>query len=381
MSGTLYATGSLQTGVGFMISGLLGILFGFFLEQAGFGSSRKLTGIFYFRDMAVLKVMFTAVITSMVGVHYLLALGWLSQSQIYMLETFWAAQIVGGLIFGIGFVVGGWCPGTAVVGLASAKWDALVFLVGVILGSILFNEVFPLIQPLYEGMRGGNLFLWELLNLPPKGLILIVCLLAIGLFTLSTRIESRADPLLKPSKIAFKRHVLSAAVLVLMAAFLLIVPQRRPPIPEPVARAGFLQEVEQAGDHVDPMDLAHRVISGKSKITLVDLRSGEDYARFHLRGAIHIPLATLAQEADRRLPRDGLVVLYSNGTTHAAQAWTELRHWGWTNVKVLTDGLIGFWRECLTPPSLDGFTDEGTSHKRYKAFIDRKTFFIGSSIE
>ena len=381
MSGTLYATGALQTGVGFMISGLLGILFGFFLEQAGFGSSRKLTGIFYFRDMAVLKVMFTAVIVAMVGVHYLLALGWLSQSQIYMLDTFWAAQMVGGLIFGIGFVVGGWCPGTAVVGLASAKWDALVFLLGVILGSILFNEVFPLIQPLYEGMQGGTLFLWDTLNLPPKGLILIVCLVAVGLFTLSTWIERRADPSITPAKNALKRHAVSAAVLVLMAAFLLVLPQRTPSVPEPVARAGFLKEVEQAADHVNPMDLAHMVISGKSKITLVDLRSGEDYAQFHLRGAIHIPLEILAEEADRRLPRDGLVVLYSNGTTHAAQAWTELRHWGWTNVKVLTDGLIGFWRECLTPPSLDGFTGEETSNKRYKAFSARKAFFMGSSIE
>ncbi|MCJ7818423.1 MAG: hypothetical protein MUP25_01230, partial [Syntrophales bacterium] len=75
MNTTLFAAGTLQTGVGFMMSGLIGIMFGFFLEQAGFGSSRKLTGVFYFRDMAVIKVMLTAVIVAMVGYQYLVAFG------------------------------------------------------------------------------------------------------------------------------------------------------------------------------------------------------------------------------------------------------------------------------------------------------------------
>ena len=142
MIGTLYAMDMLQGGVGFMMSGLIGILFGFFLEQAGFGSSRKLTAIFYLRDMAVLKVMFTAVVVALLGYRYLVATGWLMPGQVHVLDTYWGAQMLGGLLFGVGFVVGGWCPGTAFVGLASAKVDALVFLVGAVLGSVFFNELF-----------------------------------------------------------------------------------------------------------------------------------------------------------------------------------------------------------------------------------------------
>lgn len=377
MNTTLYAAGTLQTGVGFMMSGLIGIMFGFFLEQAGFGSSRKLTGVFYFRDMAVIKVMFTAVIVAMVGYQYLVAFGWISREAIYPLDTYWLAQGIGGLLFGVGFVMGGWCPGTAVVGLASAKLDALVFIVGVVLGAIIFNELFPLIQSLYEGTHGGTIFLWDVFNLSTHSLIFLVCVAAVVIFSLCTLIEKRAGKASKGRPSGLKGRATAAAVMLVMAALLFIIPRRTPPQPAAqVARAGFLTEVEQAMDHVDPIDLARMLMQSSPDLTLVDLRSADDFARFNLRGAIHLPLEALAGEADARLPKTGVVVLYSNGTTHAAQAWLELRHWGWTNAKVLTDGVLGFWRECLTPPSLGGFVDKDTSKKQNEAFTARKAFFI-----
>ncbi|MFC1823510.1 YeeE/YedE thiosulfate transporter family protein [Thermodesulfobacteriota bacterium] len=378
MSGTLYAANMLQSGTGFMISGLIGIMFGFFLEQAGFGSSRKLTAIFYFKDMAVLKVMFTAVLVTMVGYQYLVALGWLAQNQIYLLETYWLAQTVGGLIFGVGFVVGGWCPGTAVVGLASAKLDALVFLIGVLLGSILFNELFALIRPIYEGMRGSALFLYDLLNISPELLIFLFCLFAVVLFIGSTRIERWTGKLPKVSPGRLKSHARAAVVLILFAAGLFITPQRTYETATlKTVRSHFLNEVAQAEDHIEPMELAEKMMKNSPHIIVVDIRSPEEYNLFHLRGAINIPLEMLAEKAHEKLPKDIDVVLYSNGTTHAAQAWTELRHWGWSNIRVLTDGILAFWRECLTPPSLAGLTDEQMSKELLASFNARKAAFLG----
>ena len=80
------------------------------------------------------------------------------------MPTVYGAQIVGGLIFGVGFVMGGWCPGTAAVGLASGKLDALVFLGGAVLGSIIFNELFPVIQPLYTWGNQGVVFIYQTLD-------------------------------------------------------------------------------------------------------------------------------------------------------------------------------------------------------------------------
>ena len=95
---------------------MIGIGFGFFLERAGFGSARKLTDQFYFKDMAVFRVMFTAIVTAMLGLFYLAACGWVDLSLVYIQPTYLWPQIVGGLLLGVGFVVGGYCPGTSLVG-------------------------------------------------------------------------------------------------------------------------------------------------------------------------------------------------------------------------------------------------------------------------
>jgi thiosulfate/3-mercaptopyruvate sulfurtransferase len=376
MNGALYGANALQTGAGFMISGLLGIMFGFYLEQAGFGSSRKLTGIFYFKDMAVLKVMFTAVIVAMLGYHYLVALGWLAPDSVYMLETYWLAQILGGLIFGAGFVIGGWCPGTAIVGAASAKLDALVFLAGVMLGSIFFNEIFVLIRPVYEGMYGGTIFLYDFLDLSPQWLVLVFCLIAVGAFAGSTWLESRTGKWPGLSSRRLRRQGMAAAAVVLCAGALFVIPARRPGLPNGGFQSGFLAEIARAEDHMEPMDLADAVMRGEADFILVDLRSAEEYSLFHLRGAVNIPLENLGANAEARLPRDRQIVLYSNGTTHAAQAWLELRHRGWRSVKVLTDGVLGFWRECLTPPSLSSPVHEQTAKVRFAAFAARRAYFM-----
>jgi thiosulfate/3-mercaptopyruvate sulfurtransferase len=148
MINTLFFQDTLNTPQAFALSLLIGILFGFILERAGFGSSRKLAGVFYLKDMTVIKVMFTAVIVTMLGLAFLLRGGWLTVDHVYFLPTKYGAQIVAGLVFGVGFVIGGWCPGTAVAGLAAGKLDAFVFLIGAVLGSIGFNEIFSLIKPL-----------------------------------------------------------------------------------------------------------------------------------------------------------------------------------------------------------------------------------------
>jgi len=378
MNGTFYALDQLQSASGFMISALLGMLFGFFLEQAGFGSSRRLTAVFYLRDMTVVKVMFTGLLVCLVGTHYLTAFGWLPMSQVYPLDTYWLAQIVGGLLFGAGFVIGGWCPGTALVGLASAKLDALVFLGGVILGSIIFNEIFGLIQPLYEGAAGGTLFLYDSLDMPPRLLIFVICLVAVAVFAGSTWVERIFGKAPKTDPAMVKKHLGAGLLLLLFAAGLFLSPVRPPaPAVHPPRVAGFLQEVASAADHLDPLQLAESLIKGAPGLTLVDLRSPEEYGKFHIRGAVNIPLEKLPAQADALLKKEGQVVLYSNGTTHAAQAWLEMRRWGWPHVKVLTDGLLGFWRECLTPPSLTGFTDEQVAREQFGAFAARRDFFLG----
>lgn len=119
-----------------------GLLFGFVLENAGFGSPCKLTGQFKLRDWSVLKVMFTAIVVAATGLYLLRLAGWLEADAVFVPTSLLVAAAIGGLLVGGGFAVGGYCPGTSVVGLFSGRLDALVFIVGLLLGTFVFAGLY-----------------------------------------------------------------------------------------------------------------------------------------------------------------------------------------------------------------------------------------------
>ncbi len=110
MSAPFFKFGMFGDETSLVVAFIIGIGFGFFLERAGFGSAKKLVSQFYLNDMAVFKVMFTAIVTAMLGVTYLGWIGFLDLSLVYLVPTHLAPQIVGGLVLGFGFVIGGYCP-------------------------------------------------------------------------------------------------------------------------------------------------------------------------------------------------------------------------------------------------------------------------------
>ena len=117
-----------------LLSALVGTSFGFFLERSGFGSAKKLTAVFTLRDWGVYRVMFTALVTAMVGAQLLAAIGWMELGLLKVGTSYLAPMFFGGILFGVGFYFGGFCPGTAVVSAVRGRLDAVVFLVGIVLG-------------------------------------------------------------------------------------------------------------------------------------------------------------------------------------------------------------------------------------------------------
>jgi hypothetical protein len=101
-------TGVLDPSYTLPIALLIGIGFGFFLERAGFGSARKLVAQFYLTDLSVFKVMFTAIVTAMVGMTVLSRVGFLDMTLIPLIGTYLVPMIIGGLVLGAGFVIGGY---------------------------------------------------------------------------------------------------------------------------------------------------------------------------------------------------------------------------------------------------------------------------------
>lgn len=127
-------------------AGVLGLGFGLCLERAGFASARRLTAVFYFYDMAVVKVMFTAIVTAMLVLGLAAAAGLLATSELYLEPSYLPAQLAGGLVFGLGFIVGGYCPGTSVAAMASGRIDALAFAAGMLIGVWTYAQYSPQLE-------------------------------------------------------------------------------------------------------------------------------------------------------------------------------------------------------------------------------------------
>lgn len=349
---TFFGNNTLSSAMSLLAALAIGLAFGFALERAGFGSSRRLAGIFYFRDMAVLKVMFTAVVVAMLGLLYARGLGWIGEEQFFFMPSIYGAQIIGGLILGVGFVVGAWCPGTAAVGLASGRWDAAMFLGGAALGSIIFNEMFGTLRGLYTWGESGVRFAWQSLGISAATFALLFVLVAIACFWGAEYIERRVSrtgvywrsPFLKAFSIAL--IVLAVGLLAIQGGRSEgIIPTERP------TETALLAQVEAAGDHIEPEELADRMMAGEKGLVLVDIRLSEEFEAFHIRGAVNIPMAELSETLAAN-KNAGLIVLYSNGMTHPAQARDSLARMGFSNVYMLTDGLQGFMDRCLKPVSL-----------------------------
>jgi hypothetical protein len=191
MSAPFYKLGAFGDEASLIVAFLIGIGFGFFLERAGFGSAKKLVSQFYLNDLAVFKVMFTAIVTAMLGVTYLSWAGFLDLSLVYLVPTYWVAQVVGGLLLGVGFVVGGYCPGTSIVSTATGKVDGLVFVLGFAAGTLGFALAFPLVKGLYTAGNIGTKTLPLVLGIPYGILVFGVVLVAVFGFMGATWIEKK----------------------------------------------------------------------------------------------------------------------------------------------------------------------------------------------
>jgi len=220
--GPLYKYGWFDFAYSLQLAGLIGFCFGFLLERAGFGNPRKLTSIFYLRDFAVLKVMFTAIVVCMVGLLYFSVLGWIDIQKVYILPTYIWPQIVGGLLLGVGFIMGGYCPTTSVVATVSGKLDGLIFLVGMIIGSLIFGEIFPALEKFYSAGSMGQVTLPQVLNIQSGVLALGVCLMAVIAYWFVEKVEKKfGDPETLPG--GSRRAKLTAAGVIVALGLVLAV--------------------------------------------------------------------------------------------------------------------------------------------------------------
>jgi uncharacterized membrane protein YedE/YeeE len=167
----------------------IGIAFGWSLERAGLGNARKLAAQFYLTDLTVLKVMFSAIVTAMLGAFWLGRVGVLDLSRVYVPETFVLPQAVGGLVFGAGFALAGLCPGTSCVAAATGRLDGLLVMGGMFAGVFITGLAIEPLRTFYESTALGARTLPQVLHLSYGAVVLLVVAAALVTFRISEHIE------------------------------------------------------------------------------------------------------------------------------------------------------------------------------------------------
>ena len=157
----------------------IGFIFGYALFHAGFTDSRRIAWAFYFKDVGVPVVMFSAIVTGMVGLWGLSLVGLIDISLVYMLPTYLVPMAVGGVLFGVGMVIGGYCPGTAIAAVATGKIDGMVFIGGFLIGSLLFGDFFPVWGDFYNSDYQGAFRLDQLFGIGLGPTVLLIVVIAV----------------------------------------------------------------------------------------------------------------------------------------------------------------------------------------------------------
>lgn len=191
MNAPFFKFGAFNEEIGLVIAVLIGVGFGFFLERAGFGNGRKLAAQFYGYDLTVFKVMFSAIVTAMLGLFYLSWIGYVDLSLVYVSPTYLLPQILGGLLLGVGFAIGGYCPGTSCVSAATGRYDGFVYLIGIIFGIFVFGEMFSVMESLYSATPMGSITLPQLFGVSYGFIVMLVVFMAVGGFIVAAWAEKK----------------------------------------------------------------------------------------------------------------------------------------------------------------------------------------------
>ena len=303
----------------------LGAGMGVAIERGGMSDARKLAAQFYFYDMRVYKVMFTAILVAASLLLAASSVGLVNLNLMYVDPSYLGPGILGGLVFGVGFIIGGYCPGTSLVAIATGKLDALVFGVGMIAGTAVFAETVPLFWDAYNNWGAlGRVTLPDVFGISAGVIMFVIVVVAIATFVLVERVETWLGLIERPSRSWRIAQLGGAIALVLVALFAMVLGQ--PSVDDMVRRndtelSALLQD---RAVQVSPYEVLDLMTERKVGLRVLDVRSDVEYNLFHILDAE--PLPALADQAAwiRALPEGTVVLLYGNDEASAETAWKRL---------------------------------------------------------
>jgi len=356
---------------------IIGLGFGYVLEQAGFSSSRKLAGVFYGYDFVVLRVFFTAGVTALTGLLILAQLGWVEWSMLYVNPTYLWSAIVGGAIMGFGFILGGFCPGTSMVGAVIGRIDAIVFVIGMMAGVFIFGEFFTVFKPLYLGNYFGGLYVYDVFGISRDWFALMLVLMALMAFGVTRIIEDKVNKVKENQIHGRPSYFIPVIVLLILAFVNILLPDEKASRLTESSPDLMLDEIQSGKRLVTADEVAYSLMGNSTNIVLVDIRPAEKYEAFHLPGAISVPLGDLLAPEWKDIFKDQKkrIVFYSNSQSLADQAWFIARRAGNRNTFVLNGGLNNLFETVFVEKPLPDNSDE-LMQQRHRFLNEARNYFI-----
>ncbi len=322
---------------------LVGMGFGVALEMSGFAISTKLTGQFYFKDQTVFKVMFTGVVVAMVLTFGAVGLGLLDFNRVWVPPTYLWPGMLGGLMIGIGFIIGGFCPGTSIVGMATGKLDAFFFIGGVLTGIVIFGETFTYFDHFFNSGYMGRLTIPEWLGLPVSVVVFGVTVMAVLLIWGAEHLERafRSDDENKQAGTPSKWRFVWAGALIAAAFGVFLLGQ---PSDDDLWQR-VADEKEQALEdrlvQIHPAELRHLYYDPLVNLVMLDVRGESDYNVFHIRDSERIDPEQIVEITPdlQASPQGTVIVLMGNDETSATAAWKSLVARDVRNIYILEGGI------------------------------------------
>jgi len=359
-----------------IIALIAGIGFGFVLEQAGFSSTKKLVGLFYGYDFTVLKVFFTAGVTAMIGVLLLGHWGLLDLSLIYINPTFLWSALLGGAIMGVGFIIGGFCPGTGVCAAAIGKLDGMAFMFGTGLGVLVFAVGYPMLEKIYLGEAWGGVLMSDVLGMSKIVFAILLTITAFVAFYFTGLIENKVNGV--QSEVDKKKRSIYISAIGFAFVVLAVI------VFMPDSKSRLESRITKELNHKDfttflvPADkLAGEIVNNYYQINIIDVRSPEAFKDYHLPFAINIPVEKLNDRQWKEIidQKHKVNYFYADEIQVAEKAYLMADHLGKADNFILLESAANFRKlfSELTPPGPDANKKEiNTYNFRLKAAKDMK---------
>ncbi len=351
-----------------------GIGFGFVLEQAGFSSTKKLVGLFYGYDFTVLKVFFTAGVTAMIGVLLLSHLGLLDASLIYINPTFLWSALVGGAIMGIGFIIGGFCPGTGVCAAAIGKVDGMAFMFGTALGVLVFAEGYPMFERIFLDEAWGAVLMNEKLGMSKILFAFLLTAVAFLAFYFTGKIEDKVNGIQqKLPKERFIKYSSAIGFACIVLAVIAFIPDNKKRFETRIEKELVSTNFTEA---LVPADkLATELVNNYYKINIIDVRNPEAFNVYHLPFAINIPLEKIREREWAKIldQKHKANYFYADDRQTAQKAYLFANHLGKSENYILEESALTFKKMFteLVPPGPEASKKEiNTYNFRQKASGD-----------